>query len=388
MRLMTQAAVLVVLVGAGFGGWYGWQNWGPGQSQAAQQGPGGPGGGPGGGGPGGGRAGGGPAIPVEVITVKTGLVTERLESVGTVRANESIVIAAKQTGNIAGINFNEGQKVTAGTVLVELDAKERRGDLAQAKADVEAARASRDDLKAQYDRAKALKATGAVADSRMDTLEAQLRAAESRLQSATAKVQSFDARLDDVRIVAPFDGRVGLRGVSVGALLTPGIQITTLDDISKVKMDFTVPELAISRLHVGLPVLARSPSFPDRIFQGEVSVVDTRVDQTTRSVRINATFDNKDELLRPGMFMTVELILARRDNAVMIPEEALVPEALKQYVFVVKDNRVERREITVGQRSAGEVEIAKGLQVGETLIVRGLQRVRPGAQVAIQRPTI
>lgn len=382
MRLITQAAVLVVLVGASAGGWYGWQNWGPGQGQAAaQQGP--------GGGPGGGRPGGGGApIPVEVITVKTGVVTERLESVGNVRANESIVIAAKQTGNIAAINFTEGQKVKAGTVLVDLDAKERRGDLAQAKADAESARAVRDDLKTQYDRAKALKVTGAVADSRLDTLEAQLRGAESKLQSAVAKVQSFDARLDDVRIAAPFDGRVGLRGVSVGALLTPGVQITTLDDISKVKMDFTVPEIAIGRLHAGLPVLARSPTFPDRIFQGEVTVVDTRVDQTTRSVRINATFENSDEALRPGMFMTVELILARRDDAVLIPEEALVPEALKQYVFAVKDGRVDRREVVVGQRNAGAIEIVKGLQAGDTLIVRGLQRVRPGAPVSIQRPTI
>ena len=315
--------------------------------------------------------------------VKTGVVTERAEAVGTVRANESITIAAKQAGNIASINFQEGQKVQAGGVLVELESKERRGNLAQAKADADQARAQRDDLKAQFDRARALKSTGNMADSRMDTLEAQLRAADSRLNSTEARVQAMEAQLDDLRIAAPFTGRVGMRQVSAGALVTVGVAITTLDDIAKVKMDFTLPELMVGRLKPGQPVLARSPSFKDRVFQGEVTVIDTRVDQTTRSVRVNAVFDNPDEALRPGMFMTVELILDRRENAVLVPEEALVPEALRQYVFLVKDGRIERREVVVGQRTAGEVEITKGLQAGESLIVRGLQRARPGAAAQI-----
>jgi membrane fusion protein (multidrug efflux system) len=170
--------------------------------------------------------------------------------------------------------------------------------------------------------------------------------------------------------------------VSVGSLLVPGTAITTLDDLSRIKLDFSIPENFLGRLRTGLPVFARSAAYPNRVFEGRVSVVDTRVDPVTRAVRVNALFDNLDEALKPGMFVTVELALERRENALLIDEEALVPEGARQYVFVVRDNRAVRTEIKLGNRQQGTVEIVEGLKAGDQVIVRGTSRVRPNQPVA------
>jgi membrane fusion protein (multidrug efflux system) len=316
---------------------------------------------------------------------RTGLVIERVEAVGTARANESVTITAKQTGNVTGITFEEGQRVRTGHVLIELDSLERKADLDQSKADLEQIRAARDEIRQRLDRAKQLKSSGNVTDARLDELEQQLRAADGRIRAGEARIRAVNARLDDVRITAPFDGRVGMRMISLGALVQPGTTITSLDDVSKIKLDFAVPETALGALKPGLGIVARSPAFPNRTFEGQVTVVDTRIDPATRAVRVNALFDNSDEALKPGLFLSVELAVARRENAVLVPEEALIAENTKQFVFVIKDNKAERREVKIGQRLQGEVEVISGLGASEQIVVRGIQKVRNGQQV-IARP--
>jgi membrane fusion protein (multidrug efflux system) len=368
MRWISQVAVVIGLAAIGAGGWYMWQQRQAGTATASPS----------------SRA--ATTIPtVDVLPARTGLVVERVEAVGTTRANESVMITAKQTGNVTGITFEEGQRVRTGQVLIELDSLERKADLDQSKADMDQSRAQRDEIRQRLDRAKQLKSTGNVTDARLDELESQLRAAEGRLRSSEAKIRAFNSRLDDVRITAPFDGRVGMRQVSMGALVTPGSVITTLDDIAKIKLDFSVPEIALSALRPGLGVVARSPAFPTRTFEGQVTVVDTRIDPATRSVRVNAVFDNSDESLKPGLFLSVELQIARRERAVLVPEEALVGESTRQFVFVVRDEKAERREVKLGQRLQGEVEVIAGLAPGDLVIVRGVQKVRNGQQV-ISRP--
>lgn len=365
MRGLTQAIVVVGLGVGALGGWYAWQQWGT-SATAGQS----------------GRVSG--PVAVEVTAARSGEVRESVESIGTARANESITITAKQTGNVAAINFDEGQRVRAGAVLIELDAKERRAELDQARADLEQAKAQRDEIRQRFDRARQLKGTGSVTEARLDELEAQLRAADGRIRGNEARVRAMDARLDDVRITVPFEGRVGMRQVSLGALVQPGAAITTLDDVAKIKLEFAVPENFLGRLRTGLSVLARTPAFPDRTFEGMVTVIDSRVDPVTRAVRVNALFNNPDEALKPGLFLNVELALARRDNAVIIPEEALVAEGGRQFVFVVQDGRAARREVRLGQRFQGEVEIADGLKAGEEVVVRGLQKVRHNQPVTAQ----
>jgi len=214
--------------------------------------------------------------------------------------------------------------------------------------------------------------------STFDQLEATLKSNRARLQAA-------QARLEDTVIRAPFSGRVGLRRVSVGTLISPGDVITTLDDTSLIKLDFAVPETYVAMLREGLAVRATAPAFPGRSFAGKVASIDSRVDMNTRSVVVRALLANEDGSLKPGMFLNVSVGRDERETLV-IPEEALTPEAEKQFVFVVVDGKAARREVRIGGRSPGNVEILGGLEAGERVIVEGTQKVRNGAPVtAIDR---
>lgn len=375
MRVLTQLVFIGVLGAAGYGGWHYWQAH---QADAAKANA-----------PAQARSG-GPSLAVEVLAVRLGTVVEKTEAVGTARANESVTITAKQTGNVAIVAFEEGQLVKTGQSLIELETRERRAEVDQAKNELEQARAQRDDARQKLDRSRQLRGTGSVTQARLDELDMTLRGGEARVRGAEARIRMLDARLDDVRITAPFDGRVGMRQVSIGALVQPGVPITTLDDLSRIKMDFSVPENVLGRLREGLPVFARSSAFPNRVFEGRVQVVDTRVDPVTRAVRVIAMFDNSDEALKPGLFVNIELALAKRENALMIAEEALVPEGPRQFVFAVREGRAIRVEVKLGTRLQGEVEVVEGLKAGEQVVVRGTSRVRHNQPVTtkpLQKPT-
>jgi len=362
MRIVTQAVVVAAMVGIGGGVFYVWKDR---QASSAAATP---------------AARTQAATVVEVTKARIGTVVEISESVGTARANESVVITAKQTGNVAIIGFEEGQRVRKDHVLIELENKERRADLDQARAELEQSRAARDEIRQSLDRAKQLRVSGNVTEARLDQLESQFRAADGRVRSMEARIRSVDARLDDVRLNAPFAGRVGLRQVSIGALVQPGTVITTLDDVSKIKVDFNVPEIFLGRLKTDLEATAKTSAYPGKVFTGKVTAIDTRIDPATRSVKVNALFDNADDLLKPGLFLSVEIILDRRE-AVMVAEEAVLAEGIKHFVFVVKDNKIERREIKLNQRLPGEVEVASGLKADEVVVARGIQRARHGQTV-------
>ncbi|WP_445502464.1 efflux RND transporter periplasmic adaptor subunit [Microvirga sp. G4-2] len=387
MRVSGQLAVIAVLGAAGFGGWYAYQGGylanvpviGAYVSQPAGQGQGAPAGGRGGrGGPS------GPAT-VEVDTVKTGRIVETREAVGTVRAFESITVTAKVAGVIDEIGFEEGQKVKAGDILVQLDAAERRADIDQAIAEANRAVAQRNEISIKLERAQALSRTGAGTNAQVEDLTAQIKSLEGAIASAQAQRKAAEARLEDLTIRAPFNGRVGTRSVSLGAYIAPGTRITSLDDLSKVRLDFAVPENLLGRLQPGQTVNAMSAAYKGRTFTGKVSTIDPRVDQATRTARLTAEFENPDEALKPGMFLAVTLEVSVNNEAVLVPEEAIVSEGLRHVVYPVRDNKVERRVITIGQRQGGKVEVVNGLKAGETIVVLGVQRVRPGAEV-IARP--
>lgn len=196
---------------------------------------------------------------------------------------------------------------------------------------------------------------------------------------------ALQSRLENYIIVAPFDGVVGLRNVSVGALLQPGTKITTLDDDSVMKLDFSVPSVFLPTLKTGVPIVARAAGFEEE-FRGEVSAIDSQIDETTRSVIVRAVLPNPDGKLKPGLLMTVELLKSPRD-AVGIPEAAIVPEGRKHFVFVLDETQtpplVEKREITVGTRRAGDLEVTGGLKQGDRIVVQGTMMVRDGAPVTV-----
>jgi membrane fusion protein (multidrug efflux system) len=216
--------------------------------------------------------------------------------------------------------------------------------------------------------------------------EAQLEQIEATLKGNDARVAAARARVADTVIIAPFSGRVGLRRVSVGSLVSPGTVITTLDDTSTIKLDFAVSENYLPSLTVNLPISARSVAYPGRVFDGRVGSVDSRVDQSTRSIMVRALLPNRDGVLKPGMFMTVNLSRGESD-ALVVPEEALVPEAGDVYVYVVKSgSTVEKRIVKTGQRRVGAVEIVAGLAAGDSVVIEGTQKLRDGAPVSMQAP--
>jgi membrane fusion protein (multidrug efflux system) len=292
-----------------------------------------------------------------------------IEAVGTAQAKESVDVTSKTTNTVVAVRFREGERVRAGAVLVELDR-------AEAKADLEEAQAALAESENQFKRSRDLYAQQALSVSQLDQIEATLKGNRARVSAAKA-------RLDDTVIRASFDGRTGFRRVSVGSLVNPGTIITTLDDTSLINLDFTVPETYFYMLERGLRVTARSAGLPDRVFEGTVANLGSRVDPVTRSITVRAQIPNADGVLRPGMFMTVNL-QGQPKPTLLVPEAAIVPEQGKTYVFVVTDDVVERREVRTGRRRPGEVEIAEGLREGERVVVEGTQNIRDGIRVREQ----
>jgi membrane fusion protein, multidrug efflux system len=307
----------------------------------------------------------GPAF-VSVAPVRSERVSQKLEALGNARANESVDISSKTSNIVTAVMFRDGERVKRGQLLVQLDD-------AQTRADVAAAEAALAESERLYNRSRELMATEALSKAQFDQLEATLKANRARLEAAKA-------RSEDTVIRAPFSGRVGLRRVSVGTLISPGAVITTLDDTSVIKLDFSVPENFLATLREGLTVRATAPAFPGRAFVGKVASIDSRVDMSTRSVTVRALLSNEDGALRPGMFLNVTLANDERE-ALVIPEQALTPEAERQFVFVVDDGKAARREVRIGNRRPGSVEVLAGLEAGEYVIVEGTQKVRDGAPV-------
>lgn len=310
----------------------------------------------------------GEAAPAVISAlVRSERVAHELRALGTAIANESIEVTSKTSNLVSAVRFRDGETVRQGQVLIELDPAQARADLAEASAALT-------ESTSQYERARDLLSTRVVSQSQYEQLEATMKANRARADAATA-------RLADTVIRAPFGGRVGLRRVSVGSLVSPGTVITTLDDTSVMKVDFAVPENLLGSLREGLELSARTAAHPDSELKGRVLTIDSRIDPVTRSVTVRALVPNAASLLRPGMLVNVTL--ARDEyEALVIPEQALVPEQSRQYVFVVDgDSKVVRREVQIGRREPGKVEIVGGLAQGERIVVEGTQKVHDGIAV-------
>lgn len=313
-----------------------------------------------------------PAKPVEVVVQAASIqrLDTIIEALGTLHANESIRLTPNGTKKVTRINFEDGQRVQKGQVLVEMTSREESALLEEASFNA-------DEAKKQLDRVRELTKRGAASQSLLDQRVREFEAARARYNAT-------ESRLKDLVLLAPFSGVVGLREVSVGALVTPGDQITTLNDDSKMKLDFTVPAVYLRNLSVGLPIEADSRDLGNKVFRGEVFSIDNQIDQVTRSIKVRALLDNKEHELKQGMLMLVSLRAAARE-ALVISESALVPLGSNNFVFLLSegDNTVERRQITIGERLAGSVEVLDGLKAGDKLVTHGLQKIRSGQKVTV-----
>jgi membrane fusion protein (multidrug efflux system) len=314
------------------------------------------------------RSGWGGAAKVVTQIVERQHIVDEIEALGTARANESIDIQPRIASLIERIAFEEGELVRKGDLLVELENSEIVAGLALAEASLSESRSL-------YERSKSLADSQAISASNLEQLLAQVRVNQARVEAARA-------RLANSAIRAPFSGRVGLRRVSPGSFVNTSTIITTLDDISSIKLDFTVPEAFINVLSAGMDISAHSLVFPDRVFEGTVISIDTRLDPVSRAVRVRARIPNEDGLLKPGMFMSVDL---ERDlgEVVLAPEQAIVPEGSRQYVFVVADGVAEQRLVQLGRRIPGYAVIESGLEAGEQVVTEGTHRLRDGVPVEV-----
>jgi len=318
-------------------------------------------------------AGGPPPPPLVVVgTVQDAAWQDEIEALGTARANESVTLTAKVTEVVTRVNFEDGDIVEAGAVLVDLSGQAQGAQLQEAQA------AYKEALQ-QYERQAELVKKGTIARSMLDTQIATRDAAKAR-------ADAIRAQLADRVITAPFAGVLGFRQVSPGALVTPGTRIATLDDIATIKLDFTVPEAFIGQIAVGQSIKARSAAWPGRDFVGVVRAVDSRVDPATRAVTVRAEIPNPDMALRPGMLLTVRLMRPER-HTLVVPEIAVVQVGTQSYLFRVKeDDTVEQVKVKLGARRRGEVEILEGVAEGERIVVEGTQKVRAGGKIKSAPP--
>lgn len=307
--------------------------------------------------------------PVTVVPVVRETFSDRIEALGTANANESVNVTAKVQGIIRSIYFEDGATVRQGQEIAAIDSGEQVAALNVELANLEQQRK-------ELDRTLGLAKQNHISQARVDEQTAALKKAE-------ASVAAARVRAGDRLITAPFSGIVGTRRISVGALVTPGTVVTTLDDISRVKLDFAVPETFLAALKPGLPVEATSAAYSGQTFKGKVIAVDSRVDPTTRAVTVRAEIPNGDLRLRPGMLMVVELI---KDESIslMVPEASLFPDNDKQYVFVIGPESVARRtEVKIGRRKPGFVEVLEGVHEGDLIIREGVQDMRDGTKVDV-----
>jgi membrane fusion protein (multidrug efflux system) len=316
------------------------------------------------------QTGGPPAPEVIVAEVMRERIADRVEALGTTRANESVVLTSRVAETVRRLRFEDGQAVQAGDVLVELTSDEEDAQLEEAKSRVREARR-------QFRRVRDLAEKNQAAQSQLDERRREVETAEARLDA-------IEARLADHLITAPFDGVLGLRQVSPGAYVEPGTVITTLSDLSMIKLDFSVPATYLGVLRPGLPIVARSRAYEDRAFEGSVSYVNTEVDPITRSVLVRALLPNPERLLRPGLLMTVVLQKNPRE-ALVIPEAALIPRGRDNDVIVIgAEGQVSPRRVRLGLRLPGRVEILEGLSEGERVVTHGGFKLRPGQRVTVR----
>lgn len=337
--------------------------------------------GPGGGPPGrGGRGGGmgGPGMGGAAVTPGVAFVrpfTDRIEVLGVAKGRESVTLTSSTTELVTRVRFRDGQTVQRGAVLVDLQAGEED-------ANITVARAAVNQTQRQYDRWKQLFDRGYAPRASLDLYQAQY-------EQAVANLRAAQSRRADRAIRAPFTGVVGISDIAPGALINPGAVIATLDDVSVIRVDFDIPDRYLSLISQGQPIVARPDALPGESFAGRIAMLNTRIDERTRSIRGRAEFANPGRRLKPGMLIRVGIDRGQR-QAIAVPEAAVQYENEAASVFmIVREGGktvAKLQPVTVGASDNGFVEIRAGLKAGDRVVADGLNRVQPGQPVRLAGP--
>lgn len=309
------------------------------------------------------------AAAVVVAPVARREYADSIEAIGNALADESVQVTSRVSGRVRAIHFSEGIAVSANAPLVTLEDDEEQAELASA-------RASAEQAQSRYRRTEELSGKGLMSRDALDEQTDVLKNAISRLDLA-------QVRLDQRVVRAPFAGLLGFRQVSLGALVTPGLAIVSLDKIDTIKVDFAVPETLLTQIVQGNHLAAESAAYPGRRFEGIISTIASRVDPATRSISAQARIRNTDVLLKPGMLLTL-LVSGPARTSNFVPESALIPENDKQFIWrIAAGDKAEKVQVSIGTREPGWVEIVSGLQAGDRVVVEGGIHLRPGSPVRV-----
>lgn len=316
-----------------------------------------------------------PPATVELFTVEPQSVRDDVELVGQLEADESVEIRSEIDGVIDGIAFAEGQEVKAGAVLFRLRDDEQQARLHEAQANIALAEDT-------FRRTSQLAERNIAAASQLDRARADLGAARARVEVAQVEV-------DRTQIRAPFDGVLGVRRVSRGDRVTRETPLVQLDAVARLRLSFVIPEIAVPLAKVGREVEFTTAPFPGEKWKGEVFFVAPALDPATRRLLLAAYVANPDRRLRPGLFANLRLELGQREDAMVVPEEAVVYDRQGTFVWRVSgENVAERVPVGVGQRRDGRVEVTRGLRGGDVIVSSGTHKVTPGARVQPAGPSV
>lgn len=300
---------------------------------------------------------------------------QSLASVGTLEAVRGVAIQAELPGIVKEVGFENGERVQEGQVLVQLDTSTEEAQLKAAQADAELARI-------EYRRAVSLRESESVPQSQVDQSRAQLERAE-------AEIQRIETLLEKLTIRAPFDGKVGLRRINLGQYITSGQTIVDLQSFDPIFVNFSLPQQQILSLNEGMAVEVTTTSIPDRTFSGQLTAISPTIDEVTRNIRLQATLDNSEEMLRPGMFARVEIILNEEQEHLIIPATAILSAPYGDSVFVINHDSesgkptVQQQFVRIGERRGDFVSVTSGLREGQEVVSAGAFKLRNGMTVVI-----
>ena len=310
-----------------------------------------------------------PGVAVEAVKVQVAKLPQALSAVGSLRSDETIIVRPEIAGRVAEIHFKEGERVAKGALLVRLDDSVQKADLDKARANLVLS-------KSKFERAEDLRKQGFISSQARDE-------AENTFKVAQADVELMQARVAKATIAAPFAGTIGLRQVSVGDYVKEGQDIVNLEALDPLKVDFRLPELALSQVKAGQTLQVTLDAVPDRAYDGQVYAINPLIDANGRAVVIRAQVSNRDGKLRPGMFARVRLFTSEAKDAALVPEESLFPVGDDKYVYKVVDGKATRQKIEIGARREGRVEVVSGLTPEDVVVTAGVIKLRDGVAVRV-----
>ncbi len=326
------------------------------------------------------------ARPVIVEPVRIATLEERIEASGQLLAKDQATIAAELLGRITDLPVEEGMRVEKGQLLVAIDPEKRELELRDARARLAEARASLAERARDLERVRSLHAQAIASEQALDKARTELDLARSRVEAAEAQVGVAERALEDAQVRAPFAGQVAERSVSRGEFVQVGQPLLRIVALDPIEVEFSVAERDVARVRLGLRVAVQVAPYPGETFTGEVTIISPTIDQRTRTLRVKALIPNPDGRLRPGLFAKADLGVARREGALVVPEEAVLVRAEGEIVYVAtRDDRARRVAVETGVRRDRQVEITRGLEAGQEVIVRGHSSLADGALISRRR---